>query len=48
MLFALIDAPILLGPFLVRVPLLVLPIWFTWAAMNRAGQQGAWSACFPV
>lgn len=39
MLFALIDTPI----YLFLILFVVLPIWFLWVAMNRAGQGGAWA-----
>jgi thiol:disulfide interchange protein len=42
-MLAIIDAPIILGLLLVGVPLLILPIWFAWVALDRAGLSGALS-----
>ena len=39
-MLAIIDAPILLGLLLVFVPFVILPIWFSWIAFDRAGLPG--------
>lgn len=39
-MLAIIDAPIILGLFIVFAPLYILPIWFGWVALNRAGLAG--------
>lgn len=40
-MLAIIDTPIYLGLLLVFVPFVVLPIWFTWKALDRAGLGGS-------
>jgi hypothetical protein len=39
-MLAIVDAPIIFGLLIVFVPFYVLPLWFGWVALNRAGLAG--------
>ena len=39
-MLAFIDAPIILSILLTSIILAILPIWFTWRALDRAGLAG--------
>lgn len=40
MLLAFIDVPIILGVLVLVVPLGIVPVWFLWRILDRAGLAG--------
>ncbi len=48
MLLAFIDAPVILGLFIALIPLAIVPTWFLWRALERAGLAGPLALLYMV